>query len=343
MIKPSSTRRRFVQGTAATAAIAPFFIGRAKAADGDVHTLIASTVAPSGTPWSKLLKQLTKLFIAETGGAVKFKKFFGAAGGEKAILKKLISGHTAMAGLTTAAMASLVPEVECLELPYLFPGNEDLMRAYRVLDKVREPLREVLAKYDLSLICYSANGFRHIFNKGDWRVETPADLKGRKMRSQQSDVHLRMWEAMGAQPVPLSITDVHQALETNLIEGVDNTPLFMAAANLLNSVNACSLTGAIMQPAVVVASNKALSLLPPEVREVILRPHEKIRKYEERGLKTISRMKDTLQSNLVESGIDIIKPDIAKFREVCLPVHDTYKKQASKSSKAFLKTVMAAL
>ena len=62
-LKNRATRRRFVQGTTATA-IAPFFIGRAKA-DEPEHVMKIATVAPPGTPWAQQLRKIKKYLKKE--------------------------------------------------------------------------------------------------------------------------------------------------------------------------------------------------------------------------------------------------------------------------------------
>src|SRR5688572_2176448 len=83
MTRIQSTRRRFVQGTAATAAIAPFFIGKAQAA-GAEYTLKLATVAPPGTPWEQLMRKFKKLVETKSEGRIDMKALLGGvAGGEQ--------------------------------------------------------------------------------------------------------------------------------------------------------------------------------------------------------------------------------------------------------------------
>ena len=57
----------------------------------------------------------------------------------------------------------------------------------------------------------------------------PSDLKGLKIRSQESQIHIEMWKAFGASPVPISIPEVMSALQTGLVDGFDNSTLFTSA------------------------------------------------------------------------------------------------------------------
>ena len=104
-----------------------------------------------------------------------------------------------------------MPELNVLELPYLFRSLEE---ADHIIDTViTEPMAELFRRYGLVLGFWNENGFRHIGSK-DKPIIQPADLKGRKMRSQESPVHLETWKAYGASPVPIPTTEVLTALQT---------------------------------------------------------------------------------------------------------------------------------
>lgn len=53
-------------------------------------------------------------------------------------------------------------------------------------------------------------------------VNTPADMKGVKLRMPNSPTWLFMGEALGANPTPLSFTEVYMGLKTGTIDGQDN-------------------------------------------------------------------------------------------------------------------------
>src|SRR5690606_2698369 len=201
--KTSTTRRRLGQGTAAAAA-STFFIGRARAEEPELVMKVA-TVAPSGTPWATQLKKLKKTIKEQSGGRIKVKTYLGGAlGDEISTAEATKRGTIQCFGGTAGALAAAIPELDVLELPFLFPTEK---AADKVLDDVvREDLDALLWERGYKLMFFSENGYRSIGST--FLVKSPADLKGRKMRSQQSDVHLNTWKAIGASPVPIAVTEV---------------------------------------------------------------------------------------------------------------------------------------
>src|SRR5262245_5702624 len=106
-------------------------------------------VAPEDTPWHKQLLKYKAEVEKATGGALKVKMFMGGAkGGEDALVRQCAQGSLQMVGVTTGALASVAPELDAFEVPYLFHNYQEADRALddpRVVAKVRE----ILAKKGL--------------------------------------------------------------------------------------------------------------------------------------------------------------------------------------------------
>ncbi len=336
--KLSTSRRRFVQGSAATAA-STFFIGRARAEDPEFVAKVA-TVAPPGTPWAKQLRKLKKAIKEQSEGRIKVKTYLGGAlGSEEATVEATKRGTVQLWGGSAGALSSAVPEINCLELPFLFDKEKT---ADRILDTVvREDLDRLLWDRGYKLMFFSENGYRSI--GASFPVGSPADLKGKKMRSQQSDVHLDTWKSMGASPVPIAVTEVLSALQTGVVEGFDNTPLFAFAASWYQAITHFVLTKHIYQPGVIVASRKFWESLPSELQTIVMGDPQDLAKKGRRGVRAIGPM---LEQNFVQAGIELVKlssGERAAFASKAEEVHDKFRKSASAEGKALLDKIKRAL
>jgi len=151
---------------------------RAHAADPIVIKI--ATVAPEGTPWSDGLSQFKTMVETKTGGAVKVKLFLGGIlGDENETVQQTQRGQIQGVAGSTGAIASLVPELNVLELPFLFRTATE---ADNVLDGAALPVIEkAFRSKGLVLGFWSENGYRS-FGTSFGFVKSPADLKGRKMR-----------------------------------------------------------------------------------------------------------------------------------------------------------------
>lgn len=244
--------------------------GSAVAGEPEKVVMKLATVAPPGTPWADLLKRFKKKVRKATKDApktVKIKAYLGGAkGGEQSIARQVAKGTLQGGGVSTGALAVLVPDMDILELPFLF---DSAAQADKVLDAVRPQIEELLAEKGLKLIMYSENGFRS-FGTTFGPVKSPDALKAKKMRSQESEVHLEMYRAMGASPVAIAVPEVLPALQTGVVNGFDNTALFTQAASWNQGIKHFSLTKHIYQPAVIIANKKWFDALPAEIQTAMM-------------------------------------------------------------------------
>lgn len=337
----SPTRRRFVQGTAASAAIAPFFIGRPASA-ADEYVVKVATVAPPGTPWATLVRKFKSWADEKSGGRVKIKAYLGGAlGDEIATAEGTKRGSIQAWGGSIGALASAVPEIECLELPYLFDSAK---KADAVLDKLRPQLHDLLWDRGYKLMFYSENGYRSIGGLNP--VEGVKDLKGRKFRSQQSDVHLNTWKSWGASPVPMAVTEVLSSLQTGVVDGYDNTPMFTFAASWYIATRHFSLTEHIYQPAAVVLSRKFWESMPSELQKAMSPEGDEVIKMESRGRRNIRAMEPQLIQNFTDAGIKVHKMSTSDKKQLAAPAQKAwgqFEKATTKSGKALFKAIKANL
>ena len=299
-----------------------------------------ATVAPPGTPWATQLQKLKKTIKEESGGRIKVKTYLGGAlGGEIETAEATKRGSIQVFGGTAGALAALVPEIEVLELPFLFPSEKE---ADKVLDTaIREDLDALLWERGFKMMFYSENGFRSIGST--FPVNSPADLKGRKARSQQSDVHLDTWKAFGASPVPIAVPEVLSALQTGVVDCFDNTPLFAFAASWHQAINNFTLTKHIYQPGIVLCSRKFWEELPADLQTIVMGDPADLAKKGRRGVRSIGPM---LEQNFVNAGITLTKLSEAErsaFASKAQEVHDKFRKNTTDQGKALLDKIKAAL
>jgi TRAP-type C4-dicarboxylate transport system substrate-binding protein len=333
------TRRAFVGGTAAAAST--FLVPRFGRGAEPQYVLKAATVAPAGTPWAKQLGQVKKRVQEASGGRIKFKAYLGGAlGDEISTAEATKRGHIQLFGGTAGALASAVPELDAIELPYLFPNHT---KADQVLDNaIRSDLEALLWDRGYKLIFLTENGWRSIGTNYGF-VHGPADLKGKKMRSQESDVHVNTWRALGASPVPMAVTEVLSALQTGVVSGFDNTPLFAFAASWYQGITHFTLTRHIYQPGIVVLSRKFYESLPKDLKTIVEGDMAADSKEGRSGVRAIAPM---LVQNFVNAGINVHQltaSERSSFAAATRKVHGQFERKTSRAGKALLRKIKAAL
>ncbi len=235
------------------------------------HVLNVGTAAPENTPWADQIRDTERRIEQESGGAVEVRAFLGGAlGSEIEMVRDIRRGERLQAGgISTGALSegAGVPLLVLPELPFLFRNDQE---ADTILDEVLyEPVAQALDRKGFTMGFWAINGWRHFFTKGG-PATTPEELARYKMRSQESQVHLDFWKALGVQAVPKPVTEVVSAVNTGIVDGFDNTILFALAAGWAEPMTHVTLSAHIFQPAAVVFSKRFMKSLPPDLQRVVI-------------------------------------------------------------------------
>jgi TRAP-type C4-dicarboxylate transport system substrate-binding protein len=316
-------RRRLLAGAGAgaAAALAAPRLRPARAADGPI-TFKLATIAPEGTPWAEQVTQYKAQVESAGKGRLRIKPFLGGAlGDENQTVAECRRGAIALWGGTTGALATSVPEISVLELPCLLRGPE---QADQILDKVlAAELKQRLAERGFVLLFWSENGFRS-FGTRFGPVRGPGDLKGHKMRSQESLVHLETYRALGALPQPIAVTEVLPALQTGVVDGFDNTPLYTFAASWHLAIKHFTLSEHVYQPGVVLASKREFDRLPADLQTALTAD---LGPLTTQGRASVREMNPLLMQNFSSAKIPVYQPTTAEqaaFARATRPVYDKY-------------------
>lgn len=271
----------------------------------DTYVLNFGTVAPDGTPWAEQLKSLETRIEKESNGRIQVNLFMGGSlGSEREMIQDVKRGERLQGGgfSTGAVGAELdVPELTLLELPYLFNNRAE---ADNVLDTVLyDATKKALEKKGVSFYAWTENGWRCFATKGG-AATSPEELRKYKMRSQESSVHLDMYKAMNVQAVAKPVSEVLPSLNTGIVTGFDNTPLFSIAAGWIQPVTHFTLSRHIYQPAAVMYSKSFIDSLPEDLKKVVLsEPKEEA----ERGRKGVRELEEGLITTIKDMGIEIVE------------------------------------
>ncbi len=288
-----------------------------------VYEVRLATIAPEGTPWSDQLAAMKKRIESESKGRIKFVTYTGGQlGGEVETLRSLQRGRIQAWGGSIGAVTSIIPELQLLELPYLFFNEKE---ADYVLDEVLyKPFSSLLDSKGFILHSWNENGWRHFGTKRKPVLKTE-DLKGLKVRSQESPIHIEMWKAFGASPVPISIPEVMSALQTGLVDGFDNSTLFATATGWYQSINHFVLSAHMYQPGAIIFNKKFWDSLPQDLQKILLGDPKK---EAETGRKGVRAIEPEIIALLESEGVKVHKMTDAQkqeFAKLVQPVHTQFR------------------
>ncbi len=293
-----------------------------------------ATFAPDNTPWSELLKKINKKLGKESNQILKGKIFLGGVkGDEQAIVRQINSGAIQMGGVSSGAIATIAKDMDILELPYAFANYEEVDR---VMELAKPIIEEILEKNGFKLLIYSENGYRSFGSKSKC-IKSPADLNAVKMRSQESEVHLETYRALGASPVPISGGEVMSSLQTGVVEGFDNTALITQATGWNQAIKYFSLTEHIYQPAFIIANKAWYDGLSKEHQELFIKIGKEM---EKKGKDAVRGLNAPLIENFKTQNITVCELSEAEkkaFKEKTKGVWDKKEAKSSELGKKLIK------
>jgi len=282
------------------------------------------TVAPDNTPWAQQLQEMKRRIEADSGGRIRVRLFLGSPDGELSLARQCQDGQYEGVGVSTGAIATVVPQMGVFELPYLLSSLEE---ADQIIDDVLyEPISDILAANGIKLYLFSENGYRNFATQGVV-VHAPSDLGALQMRSQESWIHEETYSALGGNPVRIAVPEVITALNTGNVQGFDNTPLFAFAASWYQGIDTWTVSDHIYQPAVIVYNKAWFDSLPEDLQAVVT---ANIEQETLSGRRLIRTLTPALLQNLENTGITVYQmteEEKGAFREATRSVHDLFRER----------------
>ncbi|WP_198367389.1 TRAP transporter substrate-binding protein [Roseomonas sp. KE0001] len=170
---------------------------------------------------------------------------------EREMIESVQIGTLDLTITSTGPVGNFVPEVRTVDVPFLF---RNYAHARGALDS--QIGQDILAKFPargLVGIIWMENGFRHLTNSRH-EVQTPADIRGLKIRTMENQVHMRAFSTLGALPTPMAFSELIPALQQGTVDGQEN-PIPVIVANNINQVQKfLTLTGHVYSPALLIGS-----------------------------------------------------------------------------------------
>ncbi len=187
-------------------------------------TIKLGTLAPVGSTWHELLKELAERWSQASGGRVKLRIYPGGTqGNEGDMVRKMAVGQLQAAAITAVGMHDIVKEPQALAVPMMFDEKAELEHVMR---KVQPDLEAALERKGYVSLQWSTVGAVKFFCTKAYR--TPAEMTDAKVFAWEGDpASVDAWKAAGFQPVVLSSTDIVPSLQTGMISCITQVPLYV--------------------------------------------------------------------------------------------------------------------
>jgi tripartite ATP-independent transporter DctP family solute receptor len=204
---------------AAIAVASGVALGGCEKQTSEVRLKLAHSLAATHTV-HKAMVYLNERLQYHSGGTMALDIYpNGQLGSERELIELLQIGSLAMTKVSASPLEGFVPEMKIFNIPYLF---RDAGHYQAVLDSaIGKELLLAPEKVHLRGLGYYDAGSRSFYTVKK-PVETPDDLKGLKVRAQESQTAVRMISQFGASPTPIAWGELYTALQQGVVDAAEN-------------------------------------------------------------------------------------------------------------------------
>lgn len=289
------------------------------AATAQAQTLRSADTHPDGYPTVEAVKFMGQLLEQRSGGRIKIQTFPASTlGQEKDTIEQTRFGVIDMNRVNMAPLNNLIPETAVPGLPFVF-RSVDHMR--KVMDgPIGDEILKSFEPHGMVGLAFYDSGARSFYNSKR-PVTKLEDLKGLKIRVQQSDMFIALVSALGANATPMPFGEVYSALQTGVIDGAENNwPSYESTRHFEVSKH-YSLTEHSMTPEVLVMSKRSWDRLSA-ADQAIVRAAAK---------ESVAKMRElwearekTAEAAVKAKGAMITQVDKKPFIDAMKPVYDRF-------------------
>lgn len=208
------------------------------------------------------------LVNSRSGGRLVVKVYgAGSLGAEREYVEGIKAG-TVEAGIASGVIANFFPTAAVTDIPFLFPTSQV---AWDVMDgPFGDKLRDLFLKQTgMRALAFAEVGFRH-FTNNVRPIKSPADLKGLKIRVQETPVYVNMLKAVGASPTPVAWTETYTSLQTGVVDGQENPVGSILSGKIYEVQKYVTLDGHVYGVDWFIINEKFFKSLPADLQYIVL-------------------------------------------------------------------------
>lgn len=271
-------------------------------------TIKLGTLAPNGSTWHTLLKEMADRWAQASGGKVKLRIYPGGTqGSEGDMVRKMAVGQLQSAAITNVGMHDITSDPQALSVPTMIASEAEFNA---VFPKVQGHLDQLLDKKGYVALQWSQVGFVRIFCTKPYR--TPAEMSDAKMFAWDGDpASVEAWKAGGFRPVVLSSADVVPSLQTGMISCIANVPLYLLTSRLFERAgHMIDVPWGYLIGATLIRKD-AWDKVPADLRPKLL---SIARELGARVDAEVKKLNDDATAAMKKQGLDVVEVDQAPWR-----------------------------
>lgn len=224
-------------------------------------------------------------------------------GAEREILEGVALGTIDCGIISSGVVAGFSNSVYVTNMPYLIDDREIGWKVYdgefgQMLGKKTEE------EGGWKFLGWCDNSLR-MFSNTKREIQTPADMVGLKIRTQENDIHMAIVNSLGASATPVAFSELYTALQQGTVDGQENGIALTYSMGFNEVVKYLTYLPHIYDPYIVCMSNAKWNSLPADLQELMQEYATKYCQYErEFNLQN----DDEYLQKMVDAGLKVYYP-----------------------------------
>lgn len=260
--------------------------------------------------WAKILEE-------RSNGKMKLEVFpSGQLGSKSDLIDQMLAGDAIVAIGNGPFYADRgVPDLGIMQAPYLFENWEQLDKLV-ASDWWKEKEAE-LEKSGLKIVGNNWRyGVRHTITTKP--VKKVADLKGMKVRTQSSTVHVKGFEVLGATPTPMALSEVYTSLQQGTIDGLENPLSVIYSGKYQEVAKYLMLDGHIRDLSSICIGTQFFNSLTKEQQDLLISTCTEAGEYQN---KLAAKADEECIEKFKKEGVTITEIDFDEFQKAAEPFY----------------------
>ena len=189
-----------------------------------------ATASPEDTVTQIFAEKFAEEVADLSNGKMKIQVYANSTlGGDRDLLETCADGDIPFVVQNTAPQVSFMSDLAVFDLPCVFDSLDDCRK--KIDDpKFNSLISDVYTEGGYHLLGMADQGFRVMSTNKP--VNSLADFKGQKIRTMENSYHLAFWKALGANPTPMSFSEVYIGLQQHTIDAQENPYEVIVSNNL---------------------------------------------------------------------------------------------------------------
>ena len=291
-----------------------------------LHLVAAHNQTSTENPYHFGLTKFKEYVEETSGGKITVEVHNGSIGtNESELVEKLSLGAADVVISSPGFMTSIgVKEIDMLALLYLWNDFDHWKR--NIYGDFGEEMKKIInekTNNQFKVISFWSSGIRSYYGKKP--INIPSDIKGFKIRTQNSQVQKAFWESCGAIPTPVDWNELYQALQQGVVDCAENdyTSLMLKDQHKTNNGHYISETLHDYTTPLVLMNGSKFDSLTDEQKSWINEAMEKATKDQ---VDYVIKMLKESKEKVIKDGAEVNEVDIDAFRKIAVPIQDEFAK-----------------